>query len=108
MTPPTPAIVRRAEAESRAPNTTCARVDVAGAASCWKIVIAQNCVWLGNWEADDCDRQFVIRRIQARSWPGLGHHSEAMGSIAFGGHGCGTEQPSTPEPSQLSSHPERL
>src|SRR3979490_1779277 len=46
--------------------------------------------------------------MQARSWPGLGHHSEAMGSIAFGGHGCGTEQPSTPEPSQLYSHHERL
>jgi hypothetical protein len=31
-----------------------------------------------------------------------------MGGIAFGGHGCGTEQPSTPEPSQLYSHHERL
>jgi hypothetical protein len=27
-----------------------------------------------------------------------------MGSIAFGGHGGGTEQPSTPEPSQLYNH----
>jgi hypothetical protein len=72
------------------------------------LVIAQNCVCLGNCEADDCDRQFVIRRIQALSWPRLGHHSEAMGSIAFGGHGCRTEQPSTPESSQLYSHHERL
>jgi hypothetical protein len=30
------------------------------------------------------------------------------GSIEFGGHGCGTEQPSTPEPSQLYSYHERL
>jgi aerobic C4-dicarboxylate transport protein len=30
------------------------------------VVIAQNCVWLGNWEADYCDRQFVIRRMQVR------------------------------------------
>jgi hypothetical protein len=33
------------------------------------VVIAQNCTWLGNWEADDCDRQFVIRRIQSLEHP---------------------------------------
>ena len=72
------------------------------------VVIAQNCVRLGNWEADDCDRQFVIRRYRLGHGQVLVIKVGAMGSIAFGGHGCGAEQPSTPEPSQLYSDHERL